>query len=155
MTYGARMHNLALMRLVSVDAGVTIDIDAAPTRSSGQYAGRRRPHWLAAAAFALLGILVGLALPDPLTPALPPPIVVELRIEGLGVGQLARVWDARGSLDVPTWGWTDDYDRPRAAVYSVQAGEDGPASCSILVDGTEVAHATAPPLTSVTCWWAA
>jgi len=77
--------------------------------------------------------------------------LVELRLGGDGVGQVARV----DELDVAPWGWTGTALDPRSVVYVVQAGVEAPAECSILVDGHEVAHAVAEPLDTATCWWAA
>jgi hypothetical protein len=121
-----------------------------------------RPSWPALVAAVILTALLtgaaGAAAANRATAVQPPAPVtrtVELRLFGDGVGQTARVWTPDAAQDVQPWGWRGTYVDPRAAIYVVQAGANGSAECTIEVDGREVAHQTAGPLESATCWWIA
>lgn len=92
---------------------------------------------------------------EPAPAAAPERHTVELRIDGDGVGQIARVWSEAGQRDVDTYGVTLQVIAPRAVLYTVQAGAFQSASCVILLDGTEVARELAEPLAVATCAYVA
>jgi hypothetical protein len=111
---------------------------------------------VATTAVVSLLAIAGLTMVRQPAPAAAPDVhTVELRIDGDGVGQLARVWDDRGQRDVDTYGVTLQVIAPRAVLYTVQAGAFQSASCVILLDGTEVARELADPLTVATCAYVA
>lgn len=139
----------------------TIDLDNTPTRRGSWL--RRLPTSGALLIIMVLAILVvagGIAFAvssapaaSPLTSPSPAVNHIELRIEGDGVGQIARVWDNSGKRDVDTWGVAVTAAWPRAVLYTVQAGVNASASCVILIDGDEVIRELAEPLTVATCVW--
>lgn len=92
-------------------------------------------------------------LRKPAAPAAPLLHTLDMRLDGDGVGQLARVWDATGERDVESWAGPWQLVEPRGALFIVQAGGNQTASCVILLDGTEVARVAAEPLTTATCAW--
>jgi hypothetical protein len=105
------------------------------------------------AVVSLLAVAALTMVREPAPAAAPDRHTVELRIDGDGVGQIARVWDGAGRRDADAYGVTLQVVTPRAVLYTVQAGAFQPASCVILLDGTEVARELAEPFATVTCAW--
>lgn len=101
---------------------------------------------------ALLAI-AGLTMVRQPAAAAPDLHTIELRVDGDGVAQYARVWDGAGQHDVETWAGPRNVTGPRAAFLIAQAGVNQSASCVILLDGTEVARELAQPFATVTCAW--